>query len=252
MSTLQIALVAVVVVLLLAWLWLRGRGGAGVMRAQKVADRIDTVIGWPPQATRVLSSAERVAFVTLARALPEYMILAQVPLARFITVPKRNSYADWLRRVGYQCVDFVVCDMAAQVVAVVELLPPQLGDRGHKRLTRITRTLQAAQLPLHVWRENALPSADAAREVLLSRLAPPTPSKPANSAAAAVLTSGTAAAAGTATGAAAAVPAADRRRSPFEDTDRDSTQDERIELLEPPPSTWFDDLDSDPVPLSKR
>jgi hypothetical protein len=25
-----------------------------------------------------------------------------------------------------------------------------------------------------------------------------------------------------------------------------------IELLEPPPSTWFDDLDSDPVPLSKR
>jgi len=39
--------------------------------------------------------------------------------------------------------------------------------------------------------------------------------------------------------------------SPFDDGNRDSTQDERIELLEPPPSTWFDDLDSEPVPLRK-
>ncbi|MEP7099273.1 MAG: DUF2726 domain-containing protein [Burkholderiales bacterium] len=243
MSTLQMALIAIVVVLLLAWLWLKGRGGSGGgTKAEKLADRIDTVIGWPPQATRVLSTPERVAFVTLTRALPDYMILAQVPLSRFINVPKRNSYADWLRRVGYQCVDFVICDMAAQVVAVVELQPPQLSERGHKRLSRITRTLQAAQLPLHVWRENALPSVDAAREVLLQRLAPVVAPVPAKGVAV------TAAA----TAAAAAVPTADPRRSPFEDTDRDSTQDEMIELLEPPPSTWFDDLDSDPVPLSKR
>lgn len=248
MSILQIALIAVVVALLLAWLWLRQRGGGGEgARPQKVADRIDTVIGWPPQATRVLSSAERVAFVTLGRAMPEYMILAQVPLARFINVPKRNSYADWLRRVGYQCVDFVVCDMSAQVVAVVELQPPQLGERGHKRLARITRTLQAAQLPLHVWRENALPSVDAARDVLLSRLAQTATSQPAkaNAAVAGPAVAGTATAAATAAG-------TEPRLSPFEDTSRDSTQDERIELLEPPPSTWFDDLDSDPVPLSKR
>jgi hypothetical protein len=37
-------------------------------------------------------------------------------------------------------------------------------------------------------------------------------------------------------------------RSPFEDTDRDSTQDEHIEA---PPSTWFDDLDSGPTPLQQ-
>lgn len=232
MSTLQIALVAVVLVLLVAWLWLRHRS-SGIQKAEKSADRIDTIIGWPPQATRVLSSPERIAFVTLSQALPEYMILAQVPLARFLNVPKRNSYADWLRRVGYQCVDFVICDMAAQVVAVVELQPPQLGERARKRLTRITRTLKAAQLPLHLWRENALPSVDAAREVLLPRMvAPPAPTP--------------------AEAVAATVAPVDPRRSPFEDTDRDSTQDEMIELLAPPPSTWLDDLDSDPVPLSKR
>lgn len=243
MSNLQIALVLVAVVLMLAWWFLRRRDAGNNVEAE--AERIDTLIGWPPQPTRVLSTAERIAFGTLVRALPEYMVLAQVPLSRFLNVPKRNSYADWLRRVGYQCVDFVVCDMAAQVVAVVELQSPQSSDRARKRLARISRTLKAAQIPLQVWSEHALPNVEVARDVLLPRPAqasePEQPkvspfggAKVASSAAPPVAT-------------AAAV-----RRNPFEDTDRDSEQDERIELLEPPPSTWFDDMDSDPVPLSKR
>lgn len=239
MSTLQILLGGLVVALLLAWLWLRRRGdGSAGSKAEKAADRIDTIIGWPPQATRVLSTQERLAFGTLVRALPEYIVLAQVPLSRFINVPKRNSYADWLRRIGYQSVDFVICDMSAQVVAVIELQPAQQSERARKRITRIARTLKAAQLPLHVWRESALPSVDAAREALLPRpAATPEPVKGAAIAGAA---------------AAALTPAAVSARSPFEDTGRDSTQDEMIELLEPPPSTWFDDLDTDPAPLSKR
>jgi Protein of unknown function (DUF2726) len=249
MSTLQIALIGLVIVLLLAWLWLRQRGdssGGASRKAEKAADRIDTIIGWPPQATRVLSTQERLAFGTLVRALPEYMVLAQVPLSRFINVPKRNSYADWLRRIGYQSVDFVICDMSAQVVAVVELQPPQQSERAHKRLTRLGRTLKAAQLPLHVWRENALPSVDATREALLPRAVAATEPAKGSAAANAV----TAAAMATPT-VAAVLPATAAARSPFEDTGRDSTQDERIEPLEPPP-TWFDDIDSDPVPLSKR
>lgn len=251
MSTLQIVLIGLVVVALLAWLWLRQRGGGA--GSEKVADRIDTVTGWPPQATRVLSTPERVALGTLMRALPEYMILAQVPLSRFLNVPKRNSYADWLRRVGYQCVDFVVCDMAAQVVSVVELQAPQENDRARKRLARIGRTLKAARIPLHVWSENALPSVDAAREVLLPRpketLAAGTAAAPAVTSAAAAAVAAAAAAATVAPAAASPAPAGS---SPFEDSDRDSTLDEKIELLEPPPSTWFDDLDSGAAPLNKR
>lgn len=249
MSTLQIVLGGIVVVLLLAWLWLwlrrRADGSVGRSRkAEKSADRIDTIIGWPPQATRVLSTQERLAFGILLRALPEYMVLAQVPLSRFINVPKRNSYADWLRRVGHQSVDFVICDMSAQVVAVIELQPPRKSEQAQKRSTRISRTLKAAQLPLHVWRENALPAVDVAREALLPRPAAVAP-EPAKGAPAAA-----ASAAGA--GAATVAPSVATARSPFEDTDRDSTQDEMIELLEPPPSTWFDDLDSDSVPLTKR
>ena len=39
------------------------------------------------------------------------------------------------------------------------------------------------------------------------------------------------------------------RPTPFDDGDRDSAQDERIEMREPPPSTWFDEFNSGPAPL---
>ena len=241
MSTLQMALIGIVVVLLLAWLWLRQRSARPQSAKQKKADRIDTVIGWPPQPTRVLSTTERSTLGTLVRALPDYIVLAQVPLSRFISVPKRNSYADWLRRIGYQCVDFLICDMSAQVVAVVELQPLQVGEQSRKRHERIARTLKAANIPLHVWRETALPSVEAAREVLMARMAT-APGMPAP----------TTAAAKPAAPAPAAAPVPPTTGNPFDDTNRDSTHDETIELLEPPPSTWFDDLDSDRTPLSKR
>ncbi|MDE2299732.1 MAG: DUF2726 domain-containing protein [Burkholderiales bacterium] len=229
MTTLQIAL-GLVLLVLVAWLWMSRR--ATRPDADEI-DRIDTLIGWPPQATRVLTTQERVAFATLVKALPEYMILAQVPLARFVSVPKRNSYVDWLRRLGYQCADFVVCDMAAQVVAVVEVQPSQPTERARKRLARMARTLKAAHIPMQVWSERSLPSASAARDALLPRPVATPSLVPATRAAAA----------------GAAIPALPS--SPFDDSHRDSAHDERIELLEPPPSTWFDDLDSEPVPLRK-
>jgi hypothetical protein len=230
MSTTQIAMVGVLVLLLL-WLALRRRAGT----QEAAEERIDTLIGWPPQATRILTAQERLAYALLAKALPDHMILAQVPLARFVNVPKRNSYADWLRRLGYQCADFVVCDMAAQVIAVVEVQHEQPTERARKRLTRMSRTLKAAKIPLQVWTERALPSVEAVR---LAILPPPAPVQ---------------APAAVATGTRGVAPGTAGASNPFEDTDRDSSNDEHIELLEPPPSTWFDELeDSSPMPLPKR
>ena len=238
MTMLQISMVVLALALLLAWWWLRQRGRGNVVKA---VDRIDTVIGWPPQPTRVLSTPERLAYGTLTRALPDYMVLAQVPLSRFLNVPRRNSYADWLRRIGNQCAVFVVCDMASQVIAVVEVQPLQAGDRARKRLTRITRTLKAAKVPLQVWNESAIPSADMARTLILPKAETPPAGAP------------LAAAAAVAAAAVAPAAAPDAPKvNPFDDSDRDSTQDEMIELLEPPPSTWYDDLDTEPAPLNKR
>ena len=245
MNPLLIALVLLLVVLL-AWSFLRKRGGS-VKPAEEEADRLDTLAAWPPQPTRVLTSQERTLHSTLVRALPDHVVLSQVPLSRFIKVPKRHSYAEWLRRLGYQSVDFVVCDMSSQVVAVIELQPTanDLNERARKRLKRIQRTLKAAEIPLLVWSEANLPTADAARAAILPPppAAATTPVDAARPAAAAPAVRGTST---VPTLSSAARPGS--VRNPFEDTDRDSTQDEHIEA---PPSTWFDDLDSGPTPLQQ-
>ncbi|CAN5783963.1 hypothetical protein BH11PSE8_BH11PSE8_33030 [soil metagenome] len=237
MDLLLIVPPVVVVVLLVGW-WLWRRRGDPLVRDDD-ADRIDTLAGWPPQATRILTASERLAYGLLLRALPGHLILAQVPLARFLKVPKRNSYAEWLRRLGNQSVDFVVCDMASQVLAVVDVQAPAAisSERSRKRLNRMARSLKAAGIPLHVWTENALPSVEAVRETVLPKpvvkepLSNPMPlASPSPEPARKVRDSGP---------------------SPFDESNRDSTQDELIEMREPPPSTWFDDLDSGPTPLVK-
>ena len=267
MTSFQIALALAAMGLLLCW-WLLRRQTSGPSRRERASapsERVDTIIGWPPSATRILSAPERNAYSTLVRALPEHMVLAQVPLSRFLGVPKRNSYADWLRRVGYQCVDFAVCDKNAQVIAVIELqadaTPPT--ERAKKRLARMTRALQAAQIPLIHWRSDALPSVGAVRAAIA-----PVASAPAVGAAGAPVvtpqaTSGLGAAAAGHAATAASRPAAAASiatalataatsGNPFEDSRSDESADERIELLEPPPSTWFDDFDSEPMPLDPK
>jgi len=232
MDTLGIVLLALLAALALAWFVLRGRGQKKV-RNEDDDDRLDTVAAWPPKTTRVLTTAERLAYGTLVRAMPGYMILAQVPLARFLKVPTRHSYSEWLRRLGNQCADLIVCDMASEVIAVVNVQPPaaQVSDRGLKRVKRMARVLKAAGIPFHVWVENALPSPDAAREALTRKLAESPAgqtSTPATFAPARVTTTGP---------------------SPLDEVDRDSTQDERIEMRDPTPSTWFDEFNSGPAPL---
>jgi hypothetical protein len=210
-----LAALAAVVVAGAALLVLRRRAPAGGGRASS-NERLDTVVAWLPTATRILTSAERQAYSTLERALPGYMILAQVPLARFLKVPTRYSYTEWLRRLGTQCADLVVCDMASDVIAVVNVQPPagSESERARKRLNRMGRVLKAAGIPMHVWTDNALPSVEAAREMIMP-------------------------------GAAAPAPAADARSGGA----RPAAPEERVELREPPPSTWFDEFNTGPAPL---
>jgi hypothetical protein len=58
-------------------------------------ERLDTLADWEPRSIRVLYTAEREAYHVLRKALPEHMVPAQVPLARFLKV----AHAQLLQRV---------------------------------------------------------------------------------------------------------------------------------------------------------
>jgi Protein of unknown function (DUF2726) len=197
-------------------------------------DDIDTVIAWPPEATRLLTAGERGAHEVLLKALPECVMFAQVPLARFVKVPRRHSYAEWLARVGSLCADLVICDRSTLVIGVVLLTSVRSSDRAERRRSRMARVLKAAGVKVFVWREESLPSAELARDQITQRIGdideagarrpeivePKVPSRP---------TPGS-------------IPVPEVLNLPFDDEPR----------REPPPSTWFDDLDSGRVPLESE
>lgn len=150
--------------LLLSLLVARRRGGRGASaRRRQAAVSLDTIQAWTPQAVRVLTSAERQAYELLRRVLPGQLVLAQVPLARFISVPKRHSYSDWLTRVGRLSVDLLVCDHSSRVVLAIDVRMPGESARSQQRHARMDEVLQAAGIRVLHWRADALPAVAEAR-----------------------------------------------------------------------------------------
>jgi hypothetical protein len=199
---------------------------------QRKLEVLDTVAAWPPEVTRLLTGGERTAHETLVKALPECLIFSQVPLARFVKVPRRYSYAEWLTRVGHMSTDFLICDRASLVIGAVSLQGAQESERAARRRARMTRVLKAAGVKVFVWREVAIPTPEKAREQIVQRtgvpattLAPDADTAPPSQQPAATR--------------AAKIPVPDVLIEEPDPTRRH----------EPPSSTWFDDLDSGPTPL---
>ncbi len=234
MTTLLIVLIALAAALY--WYFRIRPGQTGNANAP---EHVDTVIGWQPRATRLMTAAEQQAYDTLREALPEYMVLSQVPLSRFIKVGTRYSYAEWLRRVGNQCADLVVCNGSSKVLAVIEIRSKTSDShpRAAKRNARKARTLKAAGVALHIWSEQGLPSAAKVRALLWS-----------SSDATTELT-GLAPAASSANVVQLPTKGAPAATAARHDDDA-VVVDDGTEFNDAPPSTWFDDLDSSPMPLA--
>ena len=222
----------------LGWVWWQKRSkradDSKTRRSNKARsmEGLDTLMSWHPQATRVMTTPERKAYAALRAGLPEHIILAQVPLARFLKVPTRHSYSEWLRRVGVLCGDLVVCDSVSQVIAIVDIRAPeaQENESTRQRHARMDRVLKAAEIPLHVWREDAIPNATGARNAVLGMPV----EAPASSAAA---TMRPAAVAPSRAPVVERIPAAA------------VVDDDGMEQHDPPSSTWFDEMDTAPAPL---
>lgn len=152
--------------LLLTWLFvLRRRAAPG---RKPLDPSLDTLQAWPPQAVRVLTLPERRGYDLLRKALPGRLILAQVPLARFISVPTRNSYSEWLTRVGRLSVDLLVCDHSSRVIAAIDVRSADESARAQRRHERMAEVLRAAGIVVHVWSADALPNPSEVRALFLA------------------------------------------------------------------------------------
>jgi hypothetical protein len=146
-----VAIATATLLLLTLWAVRRGQRGGSSRRSSR-KDAIDTVIGWQPEAARVLTTSETQAFEILVRSMPDHRVLAQVPLSRFLRVPTRNSYSDWLSRVGNLNADLLLCDAESRVLAVIDVRATQESDRSRRRHERMMRVLRAAGIPLRFLR----------------------------------------------------------------------------------------------------
>ena len=161
-----ISAVAFCSALLMLGLLLWHRWQAGMRHAPSRREALDTVQAWPPEAARVLTVAERRAHDLLRSALPGFLVLAQVPLSRFLRVPTRHSYADWMQRVGGLSADLLVCNADSRVLAVIDIRAAGQTERSLRRHERMARVLKAAGIEVQVWSEERLPSASELRSLL--------------------------------------------------------------------------------------
>lgn len=173
METLSSLAAPLTLVLLLTWLVMRWRSRQSARSSRREA--LDTVADWPPEAARVLSITERQAYDLLKRAMPGYLVLGQVPLSRFVRVPARHSYGDWLQRVGSLSADLLICDSGSRVLAVIDIRAANESVRSRRRHERMARVLRAARIRVHEWREGELPSVAEVRQAMAHVLQPAGP-----------------------------------------------------------------------------
>lgn len=174
LSPLSSAALATAGLLLLQLVIVRRRQRAAGSRTPR-QEALDTVAAWPPEAARVLTISEREAYELLRRAFPGQMVLAQVPLARFMRVPTRHSYSDWMQRAGQLSADLMLCDAGSRVMAVVDIRSDGESARSRRRHERLARVMKAAGIRVHVWREGDLPSLSDVRASISASLMPPEP-----------------------------------------------------------------------------
>jgi very-short-patch-repair endonuclease len=101
-------------------------------------------------ARRPLSRLEQVVYGRLVRALPDYIVLAQVAYSQMLAVRRSADSRALRNRFDRLVADFVVCRKDFVVVAVIEL-DDRSHDSPHRHEVDLRKSafLEAAGLPLH-------------------------------------------------------------------------------------------------------
>ena len=122
---------------------------------------------WPFTSQVPLSKVEQALYHRLVQTLPDLVVLAQVPLTRFLRLRMGRPWREWQERIGHETIDYLICDRDFAIIAAIEL-----DHRSHGLVSREkadvvkNRALAAAQLPLVRWRAADLPTAETIRAAI--------------------------------------------------------------------------------------
>jgi hypothetical protein len=119
----------------------------------------------PYISSKPLTKTETIFYHRLVEALPDYVVLAQVQLARFIDVDKsqimHNEFYKWFNPIAHQSVDYLICTKDFAIVTAIELdYKTHSNDHAIKRVDKKNTNLAAAGVPLIRWHAEMMPDLD--------------------------------------------------------------------------------------------
>jgi len=107
---------------------------------------------FPVYSCQPLSHPEMILYFRLCKCLPNFIILSQVSLSRFIKVKPNNNFGHWFNQYNRMTVDFVVCNKNFNILSIIEL-----DDNTHNKPKRQNadskknKILHDANIPLIRW-----------------------------------------------------------------------------------------------------
>lgn len=123
------------------------------------------VVGQAPYyVTKPLSKMEQVLYFRLVEALPDFIILAQVPLTSFISIRKNEHWQKQFNQISRKSVDYVICTKSFSVVAAIEL-DDSTHEREDRKKSDAIKDIVFKQLGIELLRVHPtqLPEVDALR-----------------------------------------------------------------------------------------
>lgn len=122
---------------------------------------------WPYYQKKVLSQPEQILFYRISNALPEYIVLAQVQMSRFVDVKKSNNYQKWYNKINLLSVDYLICRKDFSIVAVVELDDSSHSNEKRKLVdSKKDRVLETIGIKIVRWNVKLMPDDDTIKMVI--------------------------------------------------------------------------------------
>ncbi|UOO89261.1 DUF2726 domain-containing protein [Vitreoscilla massiliensis] len=122
---------------------------------------------WPFYSKRPLSRPEQVMYFRLIEALPDFVVLPQVGLSRFLGVKKGNNFGQWFNRINRMSVDFLVCSKDFKIISAIELDDSTHNDENRKIAdAKKDKALDSAGVQIIRWQVTNLPDVENIKKLI--------------------------------------------------------------------------------------